>query len=62
MAEISRPAVEIQQGNLTVYLTYVTPAELVIPNFTRLRSWIRSLAPASSASLTSGAPIVWRGI
>ena len=33
MAEISRPAVEIQQGNLTVYLTYVTPAELVIPNF-----------------------------
>ena len=33
MAEISRPAVEIQQGNLTVYLTYVTPAELAIPNF-----------------------------
>ena len=33
MAEINRPAVEIRQGNLTVYLTYVTPAELVIPNF-----------------------------
>lgn len=33
MAEISRPAVEIQQGKLTVYLTYVTPAELAIPNF-----------------------------
>lgn len=33
MVEVSRAAVEIQQGNLTVYLTYVTPAELDIPNF-----------------------------
>ena len=33
MVEVSRAAVEIQQGNLTVYLTYVTPAELVIPDF-----------------------------
>ena len=33
MATITRPAVEIQQGHLTFYLTYVTPAELTIPNF-----------------------------
>ena len=33
MVEVSRAAVEIQQGELTVYLTYVTPAELVIPDF-----------------------------
>ena len=45
MAEISRPAVEIQQGNLTVYLTYVTPAELVIPNFYT----VEKLDPQSSA-------------
>lgn len=45
MAEISRPAVEIQQGKLTVYLTYVTPAELVIPNFYT----VEKLDPRSSA-------------
>lgn len=33
MVEVSRAAIEIQQGNLTVYLTYVTPAELLIPSF-----------------------------
>lgn len=45
MAEISRPAVEIQQGKLTVYLTYVTHAELVIPNFYT----VEKLDPRSSA-------------
>lgn len=33
MATITRPAVEIQQGELTLYLTYVTPNELADPNF-----------------------------
>ena len=33
MATITRPAVEIQQGGLTLYLTYVTPNELAAPNF-----------------------------
>ena len=33
MTAITRPAVEIQQGKLTLYLTYVTPRELKDPNF-----------------------------
>lgn len=33
MVAIARTAVEIPQGHLTFYLTYVTPAELTIPNF-----------------------------
>ena len=33
MPTIARPAVEIQQGHLTLYLTYVTPADFEIPNF-----------------------------
>lgn len=33
MSEITRPAVEIKQGHLTLYLTYVTPNDLAIPNF-----------------------------
>lgn len=33
MPHISRPAIEITQGNLTVYLTYVTPNDLMIPDF-----------------------------
>ncbi len=33
MAQIRRPAVEIKQGNLTVYLTYITPGDLSVPNF-----------------------------
>ncbi len=33
MATITRPAIEIQQGHLTLYLTYVTPADLFIPEF-----------------------------
>ena len=33
MADFSRPAVEIKQGNLTLYLTYVTPRDLFSDNF-----------------------------
>ena len=33
MVAITRPAVEIRQGELTLYLTYVTPNELAAPNF-----------------------------
>ena len=33
MPKINRPAVEIQQGNLTLYLTYVTPEDFAIPGF-----------------------------
>ena len=33
MADFSRPAVEIKQGNLTLYLTYVTPRDLFNDNF-----------------------------
>ena len=33
MATITRPAVQIQQGHLTLYLTYVTPEDLTIPGF-----------------------------
>ena len=33
MATISRPAVEIKQGNLTLYLTYFTPHDLFGENF-----------------------------
>ena len=33
MVVISRPAVRIEQGMLTVYLTYVTPQDLAIPEF-----------------------------
>ena len=33
MVAITRPAVEIQQGHLTLYLTYVTPPDFAIPNF-----------------------------
>lgn len=33
MVAITRPAVEIKQGELTLYLTYVTPNELAVPNF-----------------------------
>ena len=33
MADFSRPAVEIKQGNLTLYLTYVTPRDLFGGNF-----------------------------
>ncbi|MDE2817051.1 MAG: DGQHR domain-containing protein [Chloroflexota bacterium] len=33
MATISRPAVEIKQGNLTLYLTYFTPLDLFSDNF-----------------------------
>ena len=33
MAHIERPAVRIQQGNLTIYLTYVTPRDLFNNNF-----------------------------
>ena len=33
MAKIARPAVKIEQGNLTLYLTYVTPRDLMSKNF-----------------------------
>ena len=33
MATITRPAIEISQGNLKFFLTYITPADLHIPNF-----------------------------
>lgn len=33
MATFSRPAVQVQQGNLTLYLTYVTPRDLFGDNF-----------------------------
>lgn len=33
MATFSRPAVEIKQGNLTLYLTYVTPNDLLSKGF-----------------------------
>ena len=33
MTNITRPAVRITQGNLILYLTYVTPQDLNIPNF-----------------------------
>lgn len=33
MATITRPAVEIQQGKLKLYLTYVTPEDLLLPDF-----------------------------
>lgn len=33
MATFSRPAVEIKQGNLTLYLTYVTPKDLLSKGF-----------------------------
>lgn len=33
MVEISRPAVQIKQGRLTLYLTYITPSDLNEPNF-----------------------------
>ena len=33
MAHVERPAVRIQQGNLTIYLTYVTPRDLFNNNF-----------------------------
>ena len=33
MVVISRPAVRIEQGTLTVYLTYVTPQDLALPEF-----------------------------
>ena len=33
MAIVQRPAVEIKQGNLNLYLTYVTPQELADPGF-----------------------------
>ena len=33
MVTITRPAVEIKQGRLTLYLTYITPADLNEPNF-----------------------------
>ena len=33
MPSITRPAVEVQQGHLTLYLTYVTPADLMLPRF-----------------------------
>ena len=33
MTTFTRPAVQIKQGNLTLYLTYVTPADLFTDNF-----------------------------
>ena len=33
MVAITRPAVEIKQGHLVLYLTYITPADLQIPGF-----------------------------
>ena len=33
MAKIARPAVKIEQGNLTLYLTYITPRDLLSKNF-----------------------------
>ena len=33
MVTITRPAVKIQQGHLTLYLTYVTPRDFLISNF-----------------------------
>ena len=33
MSQIDRPAVEIQQGHLKLYLTYITPADLLIKDF-----------------------------
>ena len=33
MATFSRPAVEIEQGNLVLYLTYITPLDLFSGNF-----------------------------
>lgn len=33
MPSITRPAVEVQQGHLTLYLTYVTPDDLLLPGF-----------------------------
>lgn len=33
MAKIARPAVKVEQGNLTLYLTYVTPRDLLSKDF-----------------------------
>lgn len=33
MPNIERPAVEIEQGHLKLYLTYITPNDLLIPDF-----------------------------
>ena len=33
MVTITRPAIEIIQGSLKLYLTYVTPSDLSVPNF-----------------------------
>ena len=33
MARITRPAVQIEQGDLTLYLTYVTPRDLLQQGF-----------------------------